>query len=258
MVATGADGTGVEHIERLAALGFDYVELPLAETAALSEADFQSLKARVHSSGLVCETMNNFFPKTIRLTGDGVDMDAVMCYVQKALDRAAALGAKIVVFGSGGAKNVPDGFPLDEGALQVVELLRRVAPLAKARGITVAIEPLRKAECNLINSFKTGAALARAVHEDSVRVLVDYYHMTVEGEPASHVASLGREYLRHVHFARPDGRVFPTDISEDAGYRAFIDALRQAGYDQRISCEAYANNFDLDAERALRFFKDNF
>ena len=29
MVAEGPDGTGIEHIEKLAELGYDYVELPM-------------------------------------------------------------------------------------------------------------------------------------------------------------------------------------------------------------------------------------
>jgi len=107
MVASDADGTGIEHIEKLSELGYDYVELPLAEMMMLSEEKFDSLKRRVQDSGIACEVCNNFFPKTMRLTGEEVHMDTILTYAEKALDRARELGVQYVVFGSGPAKNVP-------------------------------------------------------------------------------------------------------------------------------------------------------
>ena len=36
-----------------------------------------------------------------------------------------------------------------------------------------------------------------------------------------------------------------------------MEALKTAGYDARISCEAYTpNGFDQDAETAMKFFKE--
>ena len=60
------------------------------------------------------------------------------------LDRAARLGAGIVVFGSGPAKTVPPGFPKGEAILQLIELCRKLAPIAADNGIIIVIEPLRK------------------------------------------------------------------------------------------------------------------
>ncbi len=257
MNAAGPDGTGIEAIEQVAAMGYDYVELPLAESAQLSEAEFSRLLARVKAAGIRCETCNNFFPKTMRLTGAQADHEGALAYAQAALDRAKRLGASVVVFGSGPAKNVPEGFPLDEGFRQVVALLKQIAPLAEERGITIAIEPLRRAECNLINSFEEGCRLAEAVDHPHVRVLVDYYHFMTEQEPVSHLLDEGRNYLHHTHFARVEGCSFPKDASEDAGYRPYFDALRAVGYDARISLEAYSPDLKAEAPLALQFFKDN-
>ena len=56
---------------------------------------------------------------------------------------AKELGLKIIVFGSGGARKVPEGFSQDEAYKQLVEFAKRIAPEAKKRGIVVAVEPLR-------------------------------------------------------------------------------------------------------------------
>ena len=46
MVAIESDGTGVEIIEKLDEIGYDYIELSLAHIMALSETDFMSLKKK--------------------------------------------------------------------------------------------------------------------------------------------------------------------------------------------------------------------
>ncbi len=257
MNATGPDGTGIEYIEKAAQIGFDYVELPLAEMMALSEADFEAMIGRVRASGVPCETCNNFFPKTSRLTGEAADIPGALQYAAIALSRAARLGAKAVVFGSGGAKNVPEGYPLEKGFEQVATLLTGIAPIARDNGIVIAIEPLRKAECNLINTFEEGCALARAVGSDAVRVLVDYYHFMTEAEPVENLIRDGGEFLRHSHFARVEGRSFPRETGEDPAYRPYFDALRRVGYDARVSLEAYTRDFDAEAPAALRFLRQS-
>lgn len=254
MIASAPDGTGAEFLEKLAAVGFDYVELPLAEMTALSEAEFDALVRRVELSGISCETCNNFFPKTFRLTGPDVDHETVDAYVEKALGRAGRLGVEFVVFGSGPAKNLPDGFDRQAGYRQVVSLLSRVAPVAQKHNITIAIEPLRRAECNLINSFAEGSELARDVNSENVKVLVDFYHLSQEKEPISHILENGR-FLRHVHFARNEGRGYPKDLGEDENYLPFFEALRQCGYDARVSLEAYTKDFDAEAPLALEFLR---
>ena len=258
MVAKGADGTGIEIIEKIAEYGFDYIELPLAQMMEFSDEQFAALKERVNNAKIRCETCNNLFPANMRLTGPMVDKKQIAIYYMRALKRAGELGVEYVVFGSGPAKNVPEGFPMEEGYRQVVNLLKKISLAAKENNITIAIEPLRRQECNLINTFKEGCQLAKEVGSPNVRVLVDYYHLTQEQEPIQNILDLGKEYLVHTHFARNEGRVYPETMEEDSAYRPFIDALKAIGYKGRVSCEAYVEDFDKQAKRAILFFKDNF
>jgi len=256
MIASTSDGIGLEHIHYLKKLGYDYAELPLAQIMALPEDEFRHLLVTVEEAGIPCEACNNFFPSELRLTGKDVDSDKIDDYVGKALERARKLGTKIVVFGSGKAKNIPEEFPLNEGYTQIVELLRRIAPIAREKNIVIVIEPLRKEECNLINTFKEGCQLADCIETEEIRVLVDFYHLTQEGESIEYLKEHGVDYLRHVHFANPQGRVYPTTIDE-ADYGPFIEALKAIQYDARISCEAYSKDFLLDGSNALCFLKQN-
>lgn len=250
MNAKDEHGIGYADIEAVAAAGFDYVELPLAEMMTLDAGGLSSLKNRLRSRGMRCYSCNNFFPKGIRLTGEDRQMPRILEYTSAALNRAAEMGACRVVFGSGPAKNVPDGFPMERGYDQVVELLRYVGDIAAQYDLLVTIEPLRKAECNLINRFSEGVQLARDVASRHIRVLVDFYHLTVEDEPLSHLERDGAAYLRHVHFAHPVGRCFPLDSEAAAAYVPFFRTLKRIGYTGGVSLEAYSGG-DLRKEAAV-------
>jgi D-psicose/D-tagatose/L-ribulose 3-epimerase len=86
-----------------------------------------------------------------------------------------------------------------------------------------------------------------------VKCLLDYYHLMEENEPVSVIQS-DPESLAHVHFSEYVGRVFPSGVSKQQ-YMAFFSELKQAGYDQRISIEAYSANFAEDARYALQLLK---
>lgn len=255
MIAAGADKTGQEWIETAKEAGFDYVELPLAEMMALTDEEFEAIIKRLERAKIPCETCNNFFPRTIRLTGPSVNMEEIMDYAVRALSRAKAIGARRLVFGSGPAKNVPEGFDMKEGYRQVVNLLKAVALEAEKRGITIVIEPLRTAECNLINTYKEGCTLSADVNRTGVKTLVDFYHLTEMNEPAEDVLEGKDGLLAHVHFANPKGRIYPKDENE-AAYKEFTDVLKRIGYDDRISCEAYTDDFKKTSKEALALLKN--
>ena len=283
LVAAGPDRTGVEIVEKMAGYGYDYIELPLAEMMELRGEEFAALCRRVEESGIRCEVCNNFFPGNLRLTGPDADPGRIREYYTRALDRAARLGVKVIVFGSAGAKRVPDGFGRPAAWQQVVDVTRASGEAAAAHGITIAIEPVRHPDCNIINTFAEGVQLARTVELENVRFLVDFYHMVCEQESPDVLRRYGAEYLRHVHFSYPaipeiDGVRDPARINtiyegelnrrgwwrtypscrEEWDYSGFVQALKDCGYDGRISLEAPVRDFDRQAPQALAFLKTLF
>ena len=252
LIATQTDGTGSEWIEKGQENGFDYVELPLAQMVDLNDKEFLSLKEKVGSSGLKCEACNNFFPASIRLTGNDVDYGKIEAYLDKALGRAAQLGVKVIVLGSPKSKNVPEGYPMDKAWSQLVELLKSIDLLVRAKGITIVIEPLCKLESNIINTAAEGLRLARAVDRENIKLLVDYYHLVMEKEDPEILLRAG-SYIKHVHFANPAGRVYP--IEAEDGYVRFMNLLKRIGYEGRMSVEAYTKDFCQDARRSVEILR---
>ena len=253
LINTQADGTGSHFINKGKEKGFDYIELPLAEIVALNDADYDSLKELLSSSGLKCEACNNFFPPTIRLTGTDVDDGIIEDYLTKAFKRAADLGVKVIVFGSPRSKNIPEGFPVGKAWLQMVELLRFMAPLVKEKGITIAVEPISKGEGNFINTAAEGLKLVKDADRDNIRLLIDYYHLALEKENPEIILKTG-PHLTHIHFADPEGRTYPKVYKDE--YITFMNLLKQTGYEGRISIEAFSENFDHDARPAVEVMRE--
>jgi len=245
--------SSLKEIDAVRAAGFDYIELRTSEVAALPDAEFEALAADLKKRGPAVPVTFLFVPPEIKLTGPAVDEAQQMAYVRKALSRVARLGAETVVFGSGPARRVPDGFAMDEAFRQLVGFCKRLAPEARSRGITIAIEPQRKQECNIINSVAEGLELVRAVDDPAIQLTVDFYHVAEEKEDPAIVVKAA-EHVRHVHMANPVGRVLPLR-AEEYDYARFFAALRQIGYAGRMSLEARSSDFAGEAPRSIAFLR---
>jgi sugar phosphate isomerase/epimerase len=246
--AVSAGKTGAETITYFRELGYDYMELSLAQVTDLGEAEFKDLLRGLREGGLAPEACNGFLPGTLRLTGDAADPGAALEYIKRACGRAAEMGAEIIVLGSSGAKNIPPGFPYEKARTQFLDLLRHVQAIVQPLGITVVLEPLNRAESNFITTGREGLALVREAALDNVKLLIDYYHMRMEDEDLSVIADAGED-LRHLHLATKEGRAFPHQ-GDGEDYPAFFAALKKAGYRGRISIEAHSQDLFADARSA--------
>lgn len=248
MIATPTDPLGLENLPHISELGFDYVELSLRHLVVLGSSDRSDLERRLARAGIACEACNNFFPAEVRLTGPDADLAAARRYAENALAVASTLGAKVVVFGSSGARNVPAGFPIPAARRQLLDLLIALAPAAERHGVTIALEHLCRAESNILNTLAEARALADEVAHPNVRLLVDAYHARCENVPPGTVAELGSR-IAHAHVAEGRDRQFPS--GGDPFLAEFFRELRSAHYAGRISIEAFTRNFVADGARGL-------
>ena len=236
----------------LSSAGYDYIEPALNAVAVLDEATFSRVRESYSALPVPAEAFNCFFPGSIRLTGPEVDYDEIGAYLQTSISRAALLGARIVVFGSGGSRRLPDGFPRERGLEQVARMLVMAAPVAAGHGVTIVIEPLRSQEDNLINTAAAGLELATMVDHPNVRLLVDYYHMRSEDESPEIIRTAGNAMLRHCHIARLEGRRWPR-AGDGENYAPFFEALADIGYDGRLSIEGSTDAIGADASASMEF-----
>lgn len=225
---------GVESAPILEEAGYDYMELSVAGDLApeTSEAEWAAHRRRIEQMPLPVEAFNSFV-RSGKIVGPEADFERLRRYVDTALARAAAVGGSIIVFGSGGARQVPEGFPRSEAEHQILRFLQLCAEASARTGVKVAIEPLHRGECNILNLVSEGAAYARKVGHPGVGVLADTFHMEREEEPLQAIREAANVLL-HVHTADTN-RLAPG--TGHYNYQAFFQTLRTAGYDARLSIE---------------------
>jgi D-psicose/D-tagatose/L-ribulose 3-epimerase len=246
----------LKDIDAVKTAGFDYMEVRTSEVAALSDADYDHAAAKFKQVGLPVLAANLFIPANIKVTGPNIDKDRQMEYVRLALDRVSRLGVRLVVFGSGGARQVPEGFSKQEAFQQLVDFGKRIAPEARSRNITIAIEPLRKQESNIINNANEALAWVNAVNDPNIQLMIDFYHFAVEKEDPSDILKV-KDHLRHLHMANPNGRVMPLKW-EEYNYGPFFALLRQIHYDRLISLEVSNSNLPVEGPQAIALVRRAF
>jgi sugar phosphate isomerase/epimerase len=128
--------------------GFDFLEWTVGALLRPREDEdaFAAALASVKQAPLPCPIVNCFIPGNLKITGPAADLAALRAYATTAFRRAERAGVSVIVFGSGGARQVPPETPMARATDQVVEFCRMLGPLADAHGVTVAVEPLNRTE----------------------------------------------------------------------------------------------------------------
>ena len=229
--------TSPDHLTEAHEAGFAFAELGCGFLLPdRDETAFESVLHTLRSAPIPVEAFNCFLPGTCKVTGPDVDLQAVGAYMDRVLSRAARTGASIIVFGSGGARRVPDGFSVETARDQFVEAARLAGETAAKHGMTVVLEPLLKRACNFFNRVDQGIAFMDKANHPNVRLLGDLYHMAWESDPFESLVRAG-DRIAHIHLATPCIPETGTDNGPAYDLPRFLAALRRAGYDGRISVE---------------------
>ncbi len=214
------------------------------ESGAVFQASFDAICA----AGLHYPVANCFVPADLKITGPEVDSSALQAYAATVMERAEMAGVEVVVFGSGGARRIPEGFDALRAHDQLVAFCRMVATMARDHSVTVVVEPLNKTECNVLNSVAECAALVREVAHPSIRLLVDAYHLMRENDLYEDIVRHG-DLLAHVHIATVPQRLAPG--AEPCDFSSFFGALADACYTGRVSIEGNIANPEAELPVAL-------
>ena len=234
--------------------GFDYIEASAGEIAAMSEDQYRQYSETVLASAIRCDAFNSFIRRPdLKIVGDNVPISQLNDYVEVCLRRCRSLGASVVVWGSSGSRNVPDGFSRERAQQQIANFLRMSGDIAKRHDVVLAIEPLRHQESNILNTGAEALEMVRRVKHPNVRMIIDYYHLREENEDPSILETAKREIV-HLHFANPHGRVWPHDLSEDDHYAEFFRYLKKTNYSGGISIEG-KGSFENDGAASRAFFQ---
>ncbi|HEY8546068.1 MAG TPA: sugar phosphate isomerase/epimerase family protein [Acidimicrobiales bacterium] len=223
---------------RIAAWGFDVVELPVEDVGDWDPSRTADLLARLGLRATVCAVM----PPGRELVAAPDDVvGATQAYLRRCVDLAAAVGSGVVagpMYASVGRT-----WRLDPGERAAIgaELRAALAPVADhagARGVRLAVEPLNRYETSLVNTVEQGLELLDGLPRETVGLALDTYHLNIEEQdpPAAARAAGEAGRLAHVQVCANDRGAPGADHVDWVGFR---DALRAVGYPGPLCIESF-------------------
>jgi D-psicose/D-tagatose/L-ribulose 3-epimerase len=170
-------------------------------------------------------------------------------YLKRCVEVADAFGAKIVGGPLYGEPLVFAGRPpqphsdneIAARAERTVEGLAAVAPIARAAGVTFALEPLNRFETDIVCTTKQAIEVVNQVNDTGLGILLDTFHMAMEER--SIPGAIRAAGHRVVHFqANENHRGFPGTGHLD--WPAIMRALADIGYAGPVSLEPFRRDDD--------------
>ena len=218
--------------------GCDYVEGAVQSVLKPMDATWVAPVAR-DALALPLESYNSFLPATLKITGPDVDLEKLKAYATRACERAKAMGSSIIVWGSGPARKIPDGWPREKAEEQYVAALRVAGPIAKKSGLVLALESLPSSETNIANTTVETYGHIRKAGAEGIALMVDLRHFTTMKEPLENLDTLRGQFV-HAHVGNPQ--------TDGEALRSQLARLKAGGYNGRMSIEHGIK----DAKRELK------
>ncbi len=242
-----------ESSAQVAQAGFDYIECPVgALKPGEPDSAFAPIRDAFRASPLPTPAFNLFIPADLKIVGPAVDEARLRSYAKTAVERVAAVGGRVIVFGSGPARTIPEGFPRVRAEEQFIGFSRFVGEAAQRAGVVIAFESIaRGGGVNFIHTFEEAARIAERVAHPAVTAMADLGQMAPENEPWSHLWAHGP--IAHVHLTDTDKKV-PGFGS--LNWKEAFAALRRAGYDGPMSIECRWADLAPVVAQAIRFVRD--
>ncbi|MCL1899091.1 MAG: sugar phosphate isomerase/epimerase [Promicromonosporaceae bacterium] len=218
--------------------GFAYLEPGVGARLCPEEPDsaFAARQEEFARVGLPTPVCNLFLPGDMKVAGPAADAVRQRKFLEAAMPRAAQAGVRVIIFGSGGQRRVPEGLTAAGGRRALLAFARMAGDLAQAHGAVVAMEPLNRAETDLLTSVAETAAFVDEAGHPAVKMMVDAFHWSREGETEDAIARAGARIV-HAHIGTTANRLAP-GLEPFPAMEAFFRGLARAGFGGRVSVEA--------------------
>lgn len=167
----------------------------------------------------------------------------------------AALGGKVMIFGSPQQRGVAEGLTYQQAFDYTVEGLKHAAPVLDEHGIMLCMEPLSTAETNFLHNAQQTLDLVKAVDHPQVQMMLDTKAMTTEDLDRP---DLIRKYAPHMkHYHANDANLNGPGFGE-VDFVPIFKALKDVNFDGYVSVEVFKfePGPEAIAEQSLAYMRD--
>lgn len=233
-------------------MGFDYIEASAGEILALSAEEIKTLVNMKNDGSFSLRYVNSFVRGDLKICTEKAEV--LSQYASDVISRVSALGAGVIVFGSGVARKHPESMTREEGMEKFLEFLGVCGKIAGEYGVKIALEPLNATETNILNKVSEGAELVRSLKSPEIVLLADAFHMSMEGESAPVILE-NADIISHIHVSEAPGRVYPGKFGGE--YLITLGKeLVKSGFDKDLTVECCFDDFEKEGPEAFRFVKE--
>jgi len=233
--------------------GYDGVELPLFDG---TPEHYHMIGQALKDNGLR-STGVTVMPGAAQdcMSSDPSIQAGALKHISWAIDCVAAAGGELVA----GPFHQPLGVfsgrpPTQIERDNVAKVHKQAAAHAGKLGIKLAIEPLNRFECYILNTVADAAFLVRAVDAANYGLLYDTFHSNIEEKDPVAVIAPNLPYINHVHFSENDRG---TPGKGHVPWAATMKALKHGGYQGWCTIEAFGRALP-ELAAATRVWRDFF
>ena len=239
----------------VAEAGFDAFEISPWIPRKLTPARVNTLMTSLRRNGLAFSGFTSLYPPEMKLASpSGASRRKNIHYTKRLIELAQSLDGKLLVWGSGRARNIPKGVPFGKGYAWLVELLRASGRTADQMDVKIAIEPLNRFESTIIHNMGEALSLAKLVNQRSVGVVYDTFHTNLEEDSFTKPILLAGERLAAVHVSDCNRKI-PGKGHID--FPPIFDALKKVRYDGYVTLEAIlSRNPRKELATARKYLED--
>lgn len=225
-------------------IGYDGIEIApftlAEEPSQISAAQRREYRDTIRSEGLGFVGLHWLMvsPKGLHVTTPDRDLRSRSWkHIDNLIDLCADLGDNgIMVFGSPAQRGTTGGINRVEAMKNYSDGLASVAEHAVERGVTILVEALPRAQCDVINTLAEAVDVVNKIGSPAVRTMFDSHNAVDEMEPHAALVDRYFDLIRHIHVNEMDGRHPGTG---DYDFKPVFEVLRRRGYQGWISLEAF-------------------
>lgn len=223
-------------LENLKKMSYDCVELPIYDQSLhemtligqkLDELDL------TRSATTTCSVNENpaSADSTIRYAG--------ISALKKKLDRCAVAGCDVLVGPLHSALGTFTGkFPSEDEYHWSADSLFEVAEYAQTVDVRLALEPVNRFECYLVNTVEQGVKLVKLVGHEFCGLMYDTFHSHIEEKNVQKALFAAKDFLTHVHISENDRGIPGTG---QVRWQETFDTLREIDYNGPLIIEAFGS-----------------
>ncbi len=220
-------------LEKLKAMGFDGVEVPLFNL----DLDYAAWGKKLDNLGLArtAVTVRNLDDNPISpdaaVRRKGVELN------KRTLDCCAAAGVESLIGPYHSALGHFSGAgPTADEWKWGVESMRATAEHAGKLGIRLGVEPLNRFECYLLNAQADAARFVREVNHPACGMMFDTFHANIEEKSSPQALRDIKDVCVHIHISENDRS---TPGQGDIKWNEVFDGIKEIGYDGWLVIEAF-------------------